>query len=90
MGLLHTIIAIFSEGICERIMETFQKTLNHTHDWALDRIEVLSTKSIHDHDFDLFQDSNALAQEFYEWVNPEINDQEIVSLEYIGEGSKYD
>ena len=52
-------------------METFQKTLSHTHDWALDRIEVLSTKSIHDRDLDLFQDSNAIAQEFYEWVNPE-------------------
>ena len=90
MGHQHTIIATFSEGICERTMETFQKTLSNTHDWALDRIEVLSTKSIHDRDFDLFQDSNALAQEFYEWVNPEINDQEIVSLEYIGEGSKYD
>ncbi len=71
-------------------METFQKTLSNTHDWALDRIEVLSTKSIHDRDLDLFQDSNAIAQEFYEWVNPEINDQEVISLEYIGEGSKYD
>ena len=87
---LHTIIATFSEDICERTMETFQKTLSHTHDWALDRIEVLSTKSIHDRDLDLFQDSNAIAQEFYEWVNPEINDQEVISLEYIGEGSKYD
>ena len=71
-------------------METFQKTLRHTHDWALDRIEVLSSRSIHDHDVDLFEDSNAIAQEFYEWVNPEIDDQEVISLEYIGEGSKYD
>ena len=53
-------------------------------------LSVLSTKSIHDRDLDLFQDSNAIAQEFYEWVNPEINDQEVISLEYIGEGSKYD
>ncbi len=71
-------------------METLQKTLRHTHDWALDRIEVLSSRSIHDHDIDLFEDSNAIAQEFYEWVNPEIEDQEVISLEYIGEGSKYD
>ena len=71
-------------------METLQKTLRHTHDWALDRIEVLSSRSIHDHDIDLFEDSNAIAQEFYEWVNPEIDDQEVISLEYIGEGSKYD
>ena len=90
MGHQHTILATFSEGTCERTMETLQKTLRHTHDWALDRIEVLSSRSIHDRDFDLFEDSNAIAQEFYEWVNPEINDQEIVSLEYIGEGSKYD
>tara|TARA_B100000214_G_C23448424_1_gene392539 strand:- start:92 stop:307 length:216 start_codon:yes stop_codon:yes gene_type:complete len=71
-------------------METLQKTLRHTHDWALDRIEVLSSRSIHDHDVDLFEDSNAIAQEFYEWVNPEIDDQEVISLEYIGEGSKYE
>ena len=71
-------------------METLQKTLRHTHDWALDRIEVLSSRSIHDRDFDLFEDSNAIAQELYEWVNPEIEDQEVISLEYIGEGSKYD
>jgi len=90
MGHQHTIIATFSEGTCERTMETLQKTLRHTHDWALDRIEVLSSRSIHDRDFDLFEDSNAIAQEFYEWVNPEIEDQEVISLEYIGEGSKYD
>ena len=71
-------------------METLDSTVKLAHDWALDRIEVLSTKSIHDRDLDLFQDSNAIAQEFYEWVNPEINDQEVISLEYIGEGSKYD
>ena len=71
-------------------METLQKTLRHTHDWALDRIEVLSSRSIQDRDFGLFEDSNAIAQEFYEWVNPEIEDQEVISLEYIGEGSKYE
>ena len=87
---LHIIIAIFLEGICERTMETLQKTLRHTHDWALDRIELLSSRSIHDHDNDLSEDSNAIAQEFYEWVNPEIDDQEVISLEYIGEGSRYD
>ena len=90
MGHQHTIIATFSEGTCERTMETLQKTLRHTHDWALDRIEVLSSRSIHDRDFDLFEDSNAIAQEFYEWVNPEIEDQEVISLEYICEGSKYE
>jgi hypothetical protein len=90
MGLQHTIIATFSEGTCERTMETLQKTLRHTHDWALDRIEVLSSRSIHDRDFDLYEDSNAIAQEFYEWVNPEIEDQEVISLEYIGEGSRYE
>ena len=90
MGHQHTIIATFSEGTCERTMETLQKTLRHTHDWALDRIEVLSSRSINDRDFDLYEDSNAIAQEFYEWVNPEIEDQEVISLEYIGEGSKYE
>ena len=87
---LHIIIATSLEGICERTMETLQKTLRHTHDWALDRIEVLSSRSLHDHDFDLFEDCNSIAQEYYEWINPEIENQEVISLEYIGEGSRYD
>ena len=87
---LHTIIAIFLEGTCEKTMETLQKTLKHTHDWALDRTEVLSSKSLNDHDHYLFEDCNSIAQEYYEWINPEIENQEVISLEYIGKGSKYE
>ena len=87
---LHTIIAIFLEGTCEKIMETLQKTLRHTHDWALDRIEVLSSRSIQDRDFDLFEDSNAIAQEFYEWFDSTGDEHDVISLEYIGEGSSYE
>tara|TARA_X000000368_G_C22653290_1_gene546263 strand:- start:280 stop:552 length:273 start_codon:yes stop_codon:yes gene_type:complete len=86
----HIIIAIFLEDTCERTMEPLEKTFKHTYEWALDRIELLSSRSIHDHDIDLSEDSNAIAQEFYEWVNPEIDDQEVISLEYIGEGSRYE
>ena len=27
---------------------------------------------------------------YYEWINPEIENQEVISLEYIGKGSKYE
>jgi hypothetical protein len=38
-------------------------------------------------DFDLesIEDACAIQQEFSEWLNPNIDDHEIVSLEYIGD-----
>jgi len=58
-------------------METLEKTLRQTHDWAVDRIHTLSEKDI--------ENAHAIQSEFCEWLNPNIPDHDIFSLEYIGE-----
>ena len=58
-------------------METLEKTLRQTHDWAVDRIYTLSDMNI--------EDAHAIQSEFSEWLNPEILDHDIFSLEFIGE-----
>lgn len=58
-------------------METLEKTLRQTHDWAVDRIHTLCENNV--------EDANAIQSEFSEWLNPEIEDHDIFSLEYIGE-----
>ena len=56
-------------------METLEKTLRHSHDWAVDRIHYLSEIDI--------EDAHAIQSEFSEWLNPEIEDHDIFSLTYI-------
>ena len=58
-------------------MQTLEKTLRQTHDWAIDRIHTLSEKDI--------ENAQAIQSEFSEWLNPDISDHDIYSLEYIGE-----
>ena len=66
-------------------MASLQQTLRHSHDWALDRITVLCETE----DFDRIEDAFAIEREFDEWLN-NIDDHEVYSLEYIGEGSEYE
>tara|TARA_B100000003_G_scaffold193240_1_gene193509 strand:- start:350 stop:508 length:159 start_codon:yes stop_codon:yes gene_type:complete len=47
------------------------------HDWAIDRIHTLCEENI--------DDAYAICCEFKEWLNPEINEHDVVSLEYIGD-----
>jgi hypothetical protein len=58
-------------------MQTLERTLRQTHDWAIDRIHTLSEKDI--------ENAQAIQSEFSEWLNPDISDHDIYSLEYIGE-----
>lgn len=58
-------------------MVTLEQTLRQTHDWAIDRIHTMS-------EIDM-DDAYAIQQEFSEWLNPDIEDHDIYSLEYIGE-----
>jgi hypothetical protein len=58
-------------------METLEKTLQTTHDWAIDRIHTLCEENI--------EDAHAIQSEFCEWLNPNILDHDIFSLEFIGE-----
>lgn len=59
-------------------MEILNNTLSYTHDWALDRIEYLFNNC-------LYEESEAIQSEFDEWLNPDIEEHEIYSLEYLGE-----
>ena len=58
-------------------MATLVETLRLTHDWAIDRIHTLC-------DDDL-EDAHATQSEFSEWLDPEIDDHDVFSLEYIGD-----
>jgi len=58
-------------------MVTLEQTLRQTHDWAIDRIHTMSEIDI--------DDAYAIQQEFSEWLNPDIEDHDIYSLEYIGD-----
>jgi hypothetical protein len=58
-------------------MATLEQTLRQSHDWAIDRIEQLHKKDI--------EAAYAIQSEFSEWLNPNIEDHDIFSLEYIGD-----
>ena len=36
------------------------------------------------------EEADSIRQEFKEWLNPNADDHDILSLEYIGEGSDFD
>ncbi|QPX48238.1 hypothetical protein PQC13_gp273 [Synechococcus phage S-SRM01] len=58
-------------------MTTLEKTLRQSHDWAIDRIHELS-----EHDL---ESAYAIQSEFSEWLNPDIPEHDVFSLEYIGD-----
>jgi hypothetical protein len=62
-------------------METLEKTLRTSHDWAVDRIHFLCEEKD-------YEDAHAIQSEFSEWLNPDIPDHDIFSLEYIGDSDE--
>ena len=58
-------------------MTTLEKTLRQSHDWAIDRMHQLSEYDI--------ESAHAIQTEFSEWLNPDIPEHDIFSLEYIGD-----
>ena len=58
-------------------MTTLERTLRNSHDWAIDRIHELSEYDI--------EAAHAIQTEFSEWLNPDIENHDIFSLEYIGD-----
>ena len=87
MGDQCIIIATYSDAICVRIMDSFTKNLRTTYDWSIDRMNELCTEG----DIEQLKDAVSIRQEFAEWLLREENvNHDIVSLEYIGEGSEYD
>ena len=67
-------------------MATLKESVNDTYDWSLYRINELCSRG----DFEEVVNGDSIRQEFNEWLSDNYEDQEIISLEYIGEGSKFD
>ena len=62
-------------------METLERTLRTSHDWAVDRIHSLCEQKD-------YEDAQAIQSEFSEWLNPDIPDHDIFSLSYIGDSDE--
>jgi len=58
-------------------MKTFEQSLRDTHDWAVNRIHILYDKDE--------KNANAIQQEFLEWLDHDIEDHEVYSLEFLGD-----
>ena len=58
-------------------MVTLEQTLQTTHDWAVDRIHTPCEENI--------ENAHAIQSEFSEWLDPDILDHDIFSLEFIGD-----
>lgn len=58
-------------------MVTLEQTLRSSYNWAIDRIDVLCENNI--------EDAHAIQSEFREWLNPNIKEHDIFSLDYIGD-----
>ena len=63
-------------------METLEKTLRQSHDWAIDRIHSLCEEKNYDN-------AQAIQSEFREWMDPEIPEHDVFSLEFIGEENDF-
>ena len=59
-------------------MATLIDTLRHSHDWAVDRIHTLCEDNS-------IEDAHAIQAEFSEWMNPDIPEHDVFSLEYLGD-----
>jgi hypothetical protein len=62
-------------------METLIETLQINHDWAIDRIHDLCDRD----DDEEYENAYSIQQEFSEWLDPNIKEHDIFSLEYIGD-----
>jgi len=70
----HTTIATSSTGTSEKIImtATTEDIVAHVRGWSLDRAADMSINK---------EDARAILAEFYEWIEPESDELEIVSLE---------
>jgi hypothetical protein len=65
-------------------MVTLEDTLQQTHQWAIDRLHTLCDMETDDI-LETIEDAHALRLEFSEWLDSNVVDHEIFSLEYLGE-----
>lgn len=60
------------------MMTLLEQTLRSSHDWAIDRIHTLCENED-------IENAYAIKAEFKEWMNPDIPEHDIFSLEYLGD-----
>ncbi len=60
-------------------MASSEKILQINHNWVTERIHTLCQ------DDRTIDDAYALTQEFDEWLDPEDNEHDILSLDFIGD-----
>ena len=73
----RSIIATSSTGTSEKtIMMETEDIVAHVREWSLDRVADKSVPK---------GDARAILAEFYEWIEPETSELEIVSLDEISE-----
>jgi hypothetical protein len=58
-------------------MVTLEDTLRKTHDWVIDRIHTLSEYDI--------ENARSIQSEFSEWLDPNIENHDVISLEFISD-----
>jgi hypothetical protein len=70
----RSIMGTFSDGFTEKttMNTTTEDIVSHVRDWSLERV---ADKSISK------EDARAVLAEFYEWIDPEDDELEIVSLD---------
>ena len=71
-------------------METLEQTLWVIRNWSIDRVHTIIEEASSDvvrgdQLVDAIDDAYSIQQEFSEWLNPDIDDHDVVSLEYIGD-----
>ena len=71
-------------------METLEQTLWVIRNWSIDRVHTIidesSTDIIRSDKFvEAVDDAYCFQQEFAEWLNPDIDDHDVMSLEYLGD-----
>ena len=71
-------------------MVTLQQTLKDAHDWANSRIHNLVVSAMDLKNPELVEDADCIRREFDEWLDPNLEDHDVFSMEYIGEGSDYE
>ena len=82
---LYTIIVTFQDDICVKTMDNFNQVLKLSYDWAMCRIHALAATA----DAHYVDDAISIHDEFREWFDDGVDEHDIVSLAYIGEGSEY-
>jgi len=65
-------------------MVTLEETLKLSRDWAVDRMHTILELPSKD-PMACVEDAHAIQAEFSEWLDPDIKEHDIFSLEFIGD-----